>query len=125
MIEVIVTNKHNFREPQIMVHEREIPDLEAKIAISLVEKWGMVSGAEGGEVSTGRAKLRLMTPHEVVDRACETAEALVAELRTRKWFVAVAPYGEIADHAKKLEADHETAEEAARVKRAADRAEKK
>lgn len=55
----------------------------AELAKGLLERWGLVAGAPGGEDSCGRAKLRLMTPEELVDRAFETAERFMAIAREK------------------------------------------
>ncbi len=55
------------------------------IALEMVIRWGAVAGSPDGEDSAGRAKTRVQTPAEVVERACETAAALWAELDRRGW----------------------------------------
>lgn len=59
----------------------------AALALDLTRSWGMVAGKPGGEDSGGREKLALLTPQEVVDRACETAELLIAEFESRNWLL--------------------------------------
>jgi UTP-glucose-1-phosphate uridylyltransferase len=59
------------------------------MAIDLVIKWGMVAAVCDGEDSCGRAKLRLMTPDELVDRAMETARQLTKALTDTGHMVAV------------------------------------
>lgn len=76
-------NSHN----QIVLHETEHANMEARIAIALMERWGMVAAMEDGEDSAGRAKLRLSTEEEVVKRACDCAEMAVEEFRRRGWMV--------------------------------------
>jgi len=74
--------------PTVRKHENELLELEARVAIEFVTKWGMVAGMPDGEDSSGRAKLRLSTPEEVVERACVISELLFAEIRKRKdWVV--------------------------------------
>jgi len=126
MIEFFVTDERsNFSQPKIGMHEREVPDLQAKLALSFVEKWGMVSGTDAGEDGTGRAKIRLLTPREVVNRACETAEILVEELRSRNWFVMLPPYKEVLENSKKAMDEAEAAAKADLMKAAADAAERR
>lgn len=67
----------------LVLHDDEIEQLEARLAISLVDRWGMVAGVPNGEDSSGQAKGRLMTVDELTDRAVATAEILIAKLRTR------------------------------------------
>lgn len=56
---------------RVVTHETEQPDQVARLAFSFIEKWGMVAGTPDGEDSSGRQKLRLGTPDEVVQRAFE------------------------------------------------------
>lgn len=64
---------------------------EARMACLLIERWGMIAGKSDGEDSAGRAKLDLMPPAEVVERACETAQLAVAEFERRGWVENVTP----------------------------------
>lgn len=111
--------------PEIVIHETEQPIFQARLAIALVERWGMVSGAEDGEDSTGRAKGRRLTPQEVVDRACETAEKLTDAIRSRDWFTKIPEWDATLAKAAENKREGEQQEEAERIKRAADRAERK
>jgi hypothetical protein len=61
------------------------PEGRARMASALIEKWGMVAAAHDGEDSAGRTRLRLMTPPEVVNRACDTAEYAYAVFEKRGW----------------------------------------
>lgn len=58
-----------------------------EMAKELISRWGMVSGIEDGEDTAGRAKLRLATVEEVVERACNASEAFCLEAEKRGWFV--------------------------------------
>jgi hypothetical protein len=70
MIEVKVSRQ--FRDdPKLVIHDTEYPNFEARLAATLMERWGMVAGEPDGEDSAGRAKLRLSTPQELAQRACE------------------------------------------------------
>jgi len=46
------------------------------LAVEMVNRWGMVAGMPDGEDSSGRARLRLATPEELVDRAVEVSNLL-------------------------------------------------
>lgn len=76
----------NNNEPEVVVWETRHMELEAKIATVFIEKWGMVTGIGDGEDSAGRHKVRLATPDEVVDRACEMAELACKAFEKRDWF---------------------------------------
>lgn len=73
---------------KIMVHDTEIMDNKARIALALIERWGMVTGTINGEDTAGRSKIVDLTPQEVVDRACSIADITVETFRARGWFVA-------------------------------------
>ncbi len=72
---------------KLVVHDTEHPGMEARLALVLIERWGMVAGEPDGEDSTGRAKLKLSTPEQVIDRACSTAALALEAFRARGWMV--------------------------------------
>lgn len=57
----------------------------ATLAVDFAKTYGIVSAMEDGEDSQGRAKLKLQTPREVVDRCCEMADIMVQEFEKRGW----------------------------------------
>lgn len=83
MLESKVLEKYHDNE--LRVWETEHPEIEARMAMGLAERWGMVAAMADGEDSSGRAKLRLATPEEVVSRAVATAELLMKEMREKGW----------------------------------------
>lgn len=52
-------------------------ELRSSMAAILIEKWGMVAGKPGGEDSSGRRTLDILSPEEVVERAYAVADLLV------------------------------------------------
>jgi hypothetical protein len=64
-------------------------DLAAGMAFDLLSKWGMVAAVDNGEDSSGRAKVRLSTPEEVVERAVKTAELFLRVADERGWICTV------------------------------------
>lgn len=78
-------DSERYLTPEVRVWDREHPELEAKIAVEFVTKWGMVAAIPDGEDSMGRQKLRLGTTDEMVSRATDCAAFLVSELRRLKW----------------------------------------
>lgn len=62
---------------------------EGALATEFVGRWGMVAATLDGEDSAGRAKLRLLTPEELVERALATSTLLYAELRIRGYLVPI------------------------------------
>lgn len=121
---VHVINRYNTDTPQITIHDTEVPIFEARLAVNLVEKWGMVSGVEDGEDKTGRAKMRLMTPAEVVERAITTSELLAKTIRGKNWMTVLPSWDEAQKIAKDERLKAEDNEAADRVRRAADRADR-
>jgi hypothetical protein len=66
---------------EIQMNEREQLEREAVVALALIERWGMVAAVEDGEDSTGRAKVRMSTPEELVDRAFTVAKLAMDRAR--------------------------------------------
>lgn len=85
----------NIKEKEVMIYETEVPNMEGRLAIVLVEKWGLVAGDTGNEDSTGRAKVDLMPPAELAIRACDIAESIYKELRSRNMIVSIPDLNEI------------------------------
>lgn len=119
-----VVNQYQVDNPKLVIHDTEAPTFEGRLAIVLVEKWGMVAGVDDGEDKAGRSKLRLMAPDEVVKRACTTSALLAAALREKGWMTALPAWGDMEQIVKDAKAKSLSAEETDRVKRAADRAER-
>lgn len=69
------------------VYRKRVANRAADLTCDLIARWGMVAGLEDGEDSSGRAKLRLATPKEMVKRACDTAEMLIKEIEKRDWYL--------------------------------------
>ena len=63
----------------------ETPGQEARFTLELIERWGMVAAEQDGEDSSGRAKLRLMTPDELAERAIATTATVFGRLRALGW----------------------------------------
>ena len=85
-IELIVKKEtHRFEEQGVMLHDTEIMSQEARAVLSFLEKWGMVAAEDAGEDSAGRARLRLLSEREVVDRAMSMARHAFADLRREGW----------------------------------------
>ena len=59
---------------------------QINMACDLMARWGLVAAVPDGENSDGSMRSRLMTPAEIVARACETAEMALAEFVARGWY---------------------------------------
>ncbi len=87
LIDYIVQPTYNGAEVKVV--RLTIPTPQAELAMTLIERWGMVAGDVDGEDSAGRQKIRLQTPDELIERACKTAEAAMAEFQQRGWMMAI------------------------------------
>lgn len=67
------------------VHQTEIPNFEARLTASIVERWALVAAWPDGEDSAGRQRLRLPTPKELATRAADIAAETYAQLAERGW----------------------------------------
>lgn len=103
-----------------LIHSLEAPNEEARFAMAMVERWGMVAAESNGEDSAGRASLRLQTPEELISRAFKVAELVFAEARNRGWVIHL-PVPVMIDPLMDDE-DREARREARRAKRATDKA---
>jgi hypothetical protein len=78
-------------ESATLVREESI-DLTwpARLAMTLVEKWGMVQASEEKvEGSDGRLTYQLAPTQEVVDRAIDMAEKTIEAIGEKGWYVDV------------------------------------
>lgn len=73
----------------VQVHDAQVPQPMAQFAMQLIDRWGMIAAAPDGEDSTGRAKFRLLEPHEVVTRACQTAQIAFELFAAQDWLLDV------------------------------------
>jgi hypothetical protein len=88
--EEIVYQESTYREvPVVTIHSTEQPIAEARYAMQLAERFALIAGEDNGEDSAGRQKLRLATPDEVVQRACNIAHLMFTEIRDRNWMLPV------------------------------------
>jgi hypothetical protein len=74
-----------------MVFQKRVGNERTLIAKEMVLRWGMAAAVENGEDSAGRQRIRTATPEELVQRACNTAELLVAEFERRGWYLDLPP----------------------------------
>lgn len=79
----------------VTMYNTEVCDDVAVLASVLVEKWALVAAAPDGEDSAGRAKMRLLTPDELVERSVLIAERFFETMRARGYLVAVPDLNEV------------------------------
>lgn len=101
--EVIIQTEKEFysSKPSVTLHETGHFTLQAKMAVSFVEKWGMVAGKDDGEDSAGRAKLTLMSEQEVVDRAVNMSNLLMEALEGQGLIVEIPSWDDMQSTLKK------------------------
>ena len=75
----------------------ELLDIEANLAVALIERWGLVAWQPDGEDTAGRQKLRKSTPLELVTEACDTAAVAYSEFRRRGWVTPALTQSEAVD----------------------------
>jgi hypothetical protein len=91
----------------VVTHERFQLDIRARIALGLIERWGQVAGEIDGEDSAGRAKLRLATPAEVVNRACDCAQGAMDAFISKGWTVKTPSLSDLQDKIMENENERE------------------
>lgn len=104
---------------QVVVYTTTSLDEPARLAGVLIEKWALVAAAPDGEDSAGRAKARLLTPEELVDRAIAVSERFYEVMRARGHLVDLPDLNEINeayDDAKHETKDSKRAAETLREK---------
>lgn len=77
------------REEEIIERSKFVHNERARIAIEMVTKWGTVAAQDAGEDSSGRAKMELMPPHQLVARAMTTADLLMNAIEASGWMIKV------------------------------------
>ena len=69
----------------VTIFPRLNPSLKARLAMTLLEKWGIALAQPDGEDGAHRQKLQLMPILDVVTRACNMAERAIDEIADRGW----------------------------------------
>lgn len=76
-------------ETDIKICHTVIGNQEAEFARAMMKHLAIGTADIDGEDSAGRQKCRLMTPSEIVQRACDISQAAFAEFEKRGWMLAV------------------------------------
>lgn len=85
------------------IHSKREPDHRARFAMACIERWGMVAAEPDGEDSTGRQKLKLSRPRDIVYRAMECADMVFEEFDRAGWLVNVPSVDELRDAVQETE----------------------
>ncbi len=83
----IIADRYKLREKEPIPYNKFLFGAEAKIAIEMVQRWGIIAAMDDGEDSAGRHRVRLMTTDELVQRACDSAQKLIKEFEKRDWLL--------------------------------------
>jgi hypothetical protein len=83
------TARVSFDSNGLKLHFREAADQTAAYAFDLIRTNGILMATPDGEDATGRAKLNVMPPRELVARAFDIAELAFAEARERGHMIEV------------------------------------
>jgi hypothetical protein len=86
-IEVELADRLTNARREIMERPLKFLTREARLAMALIQRWGMVTCLPDGEDSAGRAKFTIMPPRDVVNRACEVAERAIQRFNDCGWMV--------------------------------------
>lgn len=77
---------HTYKDWKGMqIQDLVMPDLRARMALEIAKTCGMSTAVEDDEDSTGRQKLRLLSPEEVALRAVNIAGDMYDEFVARGW----------------------------------------
>ena len=93
-IQSIILDPRAKPHKQVLVHDTEAAELEAKYVSQMLTQ-AVVFAKPHGESSDGHQLCVLMEPHEIVQRACDIASLAVAEFRKRGWLVHTANIDEL------------------------------
>jgi hypothetical protein len=92
MSKLAIIERPTYRKgTEVAVAELTAPEPEARFAIELMIRMALASATPDGEDSAGRQKLRLATPNEIVERACDIASAAFAGFEKREWLAKLPP----------------------------------
>lgn len=72
---------------EIRIAPAETGTVECTIAERLITHFGAIACESDGEDTSGRQKLRLMTPNELVARCFDIADVFCTAARQRGWLI--------------------------------------
>lgn len=79
----------SYKGTEISICQTEMEEPRARLASELMRHLAIVAVVPDGEDNSGRQKVRLMTPAEIVDRATEIADLAWNKYRSRGWILDV------------------------------------
>lgn len=84
-----LTEKGYLNETRVVVYDTVAADTRARMTMDLIAKWGMVAGVPDGEDSSGRSRIRLATPEEIVQRAIDTTNLAFNQMVRDSWIIPI------------------------------------
>jgi len=87
--QVYIRSQYSNSQVEVGIEALEMPNMEARFAMAMIEKWGCIQGTDGGEDSAGRAKTDLMPVDATVKRACNLAQTAFHEFKELGWLIDV------------------------------------
>lgn len=97
------------QSPHIKFHNTEVLTPQAEFVRELITRWGMVQAIDDGEDSSGRHKLKLMPPADVVNRAIEVSNIMYKALAESNLLIQLPSMAEMQKTADQLEEDDHAA----------------
>ncbi|MBD1602282.1 hypothetical protein [Pseudomonas typographi] len=73
----------------LKITQSHIENWQARIALGLIDRFGLIAAEPDGFDEAGRQKGRVLSPEEVVTRAFSIAELAVKEIADRGWLIPV------------------------------------
>ena len=91
LVQFRVGGRFDNERASTMVHDREYLPFEGRLAVQLLERFGMIAGRPDGEDSAGRRASALLSPQEAVTRSVEMASLMAKALREKGLVVLMPP----------------------------------
>lgn len=82
-----VVDRYKNDRKSVVVHDDDILNGEAKLAITILGTIALAAAEPDGEDGMGRQKLKLLTPEAAARRACDLAEQMFTAFRGRGWII--------------------------------------
>lgn len=84
---------------KVLIYDKRVPDMRAKFAMVLMERWGMVAATPDGDDAGGRQKLRRLDPAEVARYACEVSRHAFDRFEQLGWIADIGDFDAAAERA--------------------------
>lgn len=95
-----------YKHAKVLHHNRYELSNRARFACALLEKHATIAGVEDGEDSSGRQKLKLQAPKELVQHCIEVSDEAFKAFEELGWYHEIPPYEEVIDYARESRGDN-------------------